>query len=470
VRRIAVALVAGCAATPLAREPELPPVRPAPLAPVLVERAETAPDAEIARMVAGVDGERMHADVRTLAAFGTRHSLSDAQQEKRGVGAAARWLRARFAEILPSSGGRLQVALEDFVAPAGPRIPKPWPMQNVVAVLPGSEPGRAVVVSGHYDSRASDVTNATIDAPGANDDASGVAVVLEACRAMAPHRFAATIVFAAVTGEEQGLFGSQALVERLKRDRIDVDAMLTNDIVGASRAASGRSDDARVRVFSAGLPSEPALRDRFLSVGGEADGPSRQLARATVEATRSYLAGFEALLVPRLDRYLRGGDHKPFQEAGFPAARLTEVEENFRRQHQDVRTEGGIEYGDLPEHVDPVYMANVARVNIATLASLARAPAAPEPVRLDVRGLDEDTTILFVPSADPAVRYEVLARPSAATEWRQTFAVDRSGSARIPLSKDHFTFALRAIGPRGHKSLAVFPLPLKAGEPWPLKE
>jgi hypothetical protein len=413
-------------------------------------------------MVAAIDGARMHADVRALAAFGTRHSLSDAKHEKRGVGAAARWLAARFGEMTPSSGGRLQVALEDFTAPAGPRIPKPWPMQNVVAVLRGSEPGRAVVVSGHYDSRASDVNDATIDAPGANDDASGVAVVLEACRVMAPHRFSATVVFAAVTGEEQGLFGARALVERLKKDGITVDAMLTNDIVGASVAAGGRSDRGHVRVFSPGLPHDPALRDQFLSVGGEADGPSRQLARATAEATRSYVSGFDVLLVPRLDRYLRGGDHKPFHEAGFPAARLTEVDENFNRQHQDVRTEKGVEYGDLPEFVDPAYMANVAKVNVATLASLARAPAAPRGVQLDVRGLDEDTTLLFEPSEDRAVRYEVLARPAASSEWRDAFPADQSGRVRIPLSKDHFTFALRAIGPRGHRSLAVFPLPLRS--------
>jgi hypothetical protein len=319
-----------------------------------------------------------------------------------------------------------------------------------------------IVVSGHYDSRASDIMNATIDAPGANDDASGVAVVLEACRAMAPHRFEATVVFAAVSGEEQGLLGSQALVERLKGERIE--AMFTNDIVGSSRSASGRTDTSRVRVFSPGLPFDPALRDQLLAVGGESDGPSRQLARAVRESAASYVGGFEALLVHRLDRYLRGGDHKPFHEAGAPAVRFTEVEENFRRQHQDVRTEGGVDYGDLAEHVDPAYMANVARVNVASLASLARAPMAPREVRLDVRGLDEDTTLLYGPDEDPAVGYEALARPTHAPFWTRSFPVGRSGQARIPLSKDHWVFGLRAVGPKGHRSLPVFPLPLKAGD------
>jgi hypothetical protein len=436
------------------------------------EQSETPPgapiDDEISAMVRAVDGRRMLDDVRALAAFGTRHSLSDTKSNTRGVGAAARFLEARFREIAATSGGRLEVAMHDFVAPKGPRVPQPWPMQNVLATLPGTAAGaeaRVLVVSGHYDSRASDIMNAAIDAPGANDDASGVAVVLEACRAMAPYRFEATLVFAAVSGEEQGLLGSQALVERLKGARVE--AMFTNDIVGNSRAASGRADTARVRVFSAGLPHDPALRDELLAIGGESDGPSRQLARAVREAAASYVSGFEALLVHRLDRYLRGGDHKPFHEAGAPVVRFTEVEENFHRQHQDVRTEGGVDYGDVAEHVDPAYMANVARVNVASLASLARAPMAPQKVRLDVRGLDEDTTLLYVPDESPTVGYEVLARPTQAPLWTRSFPLDRSGRARIPLSKDHWIFALRAVGPKGHRSLPVLPLPLKAGDAWP---
>jgi hypothetical protein len=429
-------------------------------------------DNEISAMVASVDGQRMHADVRRLAEFGTRHSLSDTKSETRGIGAATRWLKKRFEEIAPAAKGRLEVRLHDYVAPKGQRIPKPWPMQNVIATLRGTATGpaaRAIVISGHLDSRATDVMNATIDAPGANDDASGVSVVLEACRALAPYSFEATVVFAAVTGEEQGLFGSSALVQKLNADGLRVEAMLTNDIVGASRSASGRVDNQRVRVFSAGLPHDAALRDQFLSVGGESDGPSRQLARAVRESATSYVADFEAMVVHRLDRYLRGGDHKPFQEAGVPAVRMTEVEENFRRQHENVRKEAGIEYGDVAEHVDPNYIRNVARVNIAALASLARAPAAPKIVRLDVRGLDEETTLLFVPDPNPAVGYEVLARPTDISTWTRRFPADRSGQVRIPLSKDHWLFALRAISPGGHPSLAVFPLPLKAGDPWPPK-
>lgn len=418
-------------------------------------------------MVRAVDPTRAKDVVTRLAAFGTRHSLSDQKSETRGIGAAARHVAARFREIAKESGGRLQVELSDYTAPKGPRVPKPWPMQNVVAVLPGNDPKRVIVLTGHLDSRATDVMNATIDAPGANDDASGVAVVVEACRVMAAHHFEASLVFAAVSGEEQGLLGSTALVEKLKKDGVHVDAMLTNDIVGASRAASGRSDKHRVRVFSAGLPADAKERERYLAVGGEADGPGRQLSRAVEEAAFRYADGFAAMSVLRFDRYLRGGDHRPFHEAGVPAARLTEVDEDFRHQHQDVKTEAGVEYGDLPKFVDADYVANVARVNVAAVASLARAPAAPKHVRLDTRGLDEDTTLLFVPNPTPGVSYQVLARPTHLSTWTQTFHVDATGKIRIPLSKDHWTFGLRAIGPKGHTSLAVFPLPLMANDPWP---
>jgi hypothetical protein len=431
------------------------------------EAGHDSSDPEIHAMVRAVDAARTRASVERLAKFGTRHSLSDQKSDTRGIGAAARDLAQRFREIGSASGGRLKVELHDYVAPKGPRVPNPWPMQNVVALLPGNDPKRVIVLTGHLDSRASDVMNATVDAPGANDDASGVAVVLEACRVMATHHFEASVMFAAVTGEEQGLLGASALVEKLKKDGMVVEAMFTNDIVGASRAQSGRSDKRHVRVFSSGLPADPKERERFLAVGGENDGPGRQLSRAVDEAAFRYAQGFGTIPVHRFDRYLRGGDHRPFHEAGVPAVRLTEVDEDFRHQHQDVRVEGGVKYGDLPELVDPEYVANVTRVNVAAAAVLARAPAAPRHVRLDTRGLDEDTTLLFVPSAAPGVSYQVLARPTNLSTWTQTFRADASGKVRIPLSKDHWVFGLRAVGPRGHTSLAVFPLPLLASDPWP---
>lgn len=421
-------------------------------------------------MVRAVDPKRAMGIVERLAAFGTRHSLSDPRSETRGIGAAARHLAARFREIAEQSGGRLQVELMDYTAPKGPRVPKPWPMQNVVALLPGNDPKRVIVLTGHLDSRATDVMNATTDAPGANDDASGVAVVMEACRVMAAHHFEASILFAAVSGEEQGLLGSTALLEKLKKDGFHVDGMLTNDIVGASQAANGRSDKRNVRVFSAGLPADPKERDRYLAVGGEADGPGRQLSRALEEAAFRYADGFGITPVSRFDRYLRGGDHRPFHEAGVPAVRLTEVDEDFRHQHQDVKTEAGVEYGDLPEFVDAEYLANVTRVNVAGVATLARAPAAPKHVRLETRGLDEDTTLLFVPLSTPGVSHQVLARPTHLSTWTRTFHADASGKVRIPLSKDHWIFGLRAVGPKGHPSLAVFPLPLLANDPWPPSE
>jgi Zn-dependent M28 family amino/carboxypeptidase len=423
-------------------------------------------DAEIQKMVDAVDVGRIEADVERLVSFGTRHSLSDTASDTRGVGAAARWVRARFAEAGVSSNGRLLARLEDYVAPPGKRVPREWPMQNVVAILPGTDPAAgAFVVSGHLDSRALDVMDAESDAPGANDDASGVAVALEACRVMAPHRFRATIVFAAVTGEEQGLLGSAALAKRLAADGTRVQGMFTNDIVGSSVATNGETDRHRVRVFSPGLPHDPAARDLYLSVGGENDGPSRQLARAVREAAETYVPGFEAMLVFRLDRYLRGGDHRPFHEAGAPAVRFTEVLEHYRRQHENVRTENDVVYGDTIDHVDFPYAANVARVNVAALATLARAPAAPDDARLDVRGLTNDSRILWTPR--PGVSYEVVVRPTDAPAWAEVLDVDTPGDFTVRRSKDHFHLGLRAVDAAGHRSRVVFPMPLKEGDPWP---
>jgi hypothetical protein len=414
-------------------------------------------------MLATVDAARIDADVRKLASFGTRHSLSDTTSETRGIGAASRWVRGRFETIAPVAGGRLEARLEAFDVPAGPRVPTAVTMHNVVAELRGSgAPGRYVIVSGHLDSRVTDVMDAEKDAPGANDDASGVAAVLEACRVMAPYTFEATVLFVAVSGEEQGLFGSKALASRLAAEKAEVLAMLTNDIVGASVSSSGASDKAHVRVFSAGLPPPGPLFDALLAVGGEADSPSRQLARSVEESAAIYLDDFSATVVGRLDRYLRGGDHRPFYEAGYPAARLTEVHENFERQHRDVE---GERFGDVVEAVDPAYVANVVRVNVAALATLARAPSPPAEARLDVRGLAEDTTVLWAPL--PGARYELLARPTTAPSWTEHLDAGTTGTFTVALSKDNWHFGLRALDAEGHASLAVFPLPLKEGQAWP---
>lgn len=471
------ALALGACARPLPPSPPPPAVTAQP-APVTVSTIEDDPDAgaapfagrdrEIAAMVASVRPSRMRADVAALAGFGTRHSLSATESDQRGIGAARRWLKSRFQAIVPASGGRLRVEVQDYTAPAGKRIPKPWPMQNVLAVLPGTATGKAartLVVSGHYDSRATDIMDAKSDAPGANDDASGVAVVLEACRALAPYRFKATIVFAAVSGEEQGLFGSTAIAAKLSKQGARVEGMITNDIVGQSVAASGRSDKRHVRLFSAGLPADAAQRDALLHVGAASDGPDRELARALDEAAQQYVTGFSPMLVFRADRYLRGGDQMPFHAAGVPAVRFTEVDEDFHHQHQDVRKEGGVQYGDLPRFVDADYMANVARVDIAALASIARAPLPPKEARLDVRDLAEDTTVLF--TARPGVDYEVVARPTDAPRWTRHVPAGRSGSVTVPLSKDHWLFGVRAVDEAGHRSPAVFPLPLREGDAWP---
>lgn len=393
--------------------------------------------------------------MRELAAFPTRHTLSGA----RGVDAAARYLEREFAAISRTTGGRLQVVRDTWTQPAGNRLPAPARLTNVIATLPGeSEPERVIIVSGHYDSRVSDVMNAVSPAPGANDDASGVAVVLELARLMAGRRFGATIVFAALTGEEQGLYGSTHLAEQMATQKRSVVAMITNDIVGNSRGQNGVKDDKRVRVFAAGYdPAEPPAQTvRRRAWGTDADTPARTLARGLVDAVRRYVKDFEATLVYRNDRYGRGGDHSPFLARGYAAVRLTEPNENWRHQHQDLRMENGVVYGDLPDFVDYAYLGRVAQVNTALIADLALAPPAPTSVTL-TGDLSPDTTLSWTSRASTAI--EVLWRRTTASDWEGKRLVQASATTiTLPLSKDDYLFGVRSVGPSGARSLPVVPV------------
>ncbi len=417
-----------------------------------VHAAPPEKDAEVQVAVNAVAAPGLEHTVRTLAAFPTRHTLSAS-----GSAAASEWIYGQFAAISKSTGGRLQVARDTWTQPAGERLVAPVKMTDIVATLPGdAKPERIVIISGHYDSRVTDVMNATGDAPGANDDASGVAVALELARVMSSHHYPATVKFVAVTGEEQGLYGSTHLAQEMADGKQDVLAMITNDIVGSSHGQGGLHDATHVRVFASGVdPTEtPKLAAGRRAAGTDADTPARTLARAVSDADRSYVPGFGTVIIYRLDRYLRGGDHAPFVQHGYAAVRLTEPNEDWRHQHQDVRVENGVQYGDLPQFVDFAYLANVARVNAAAVASLASAPAPPPNVLLKA-DLSPVTTLTWDAVPDAAA-YDVLWRPTSAADWQGSRQV-QARTVTLPLSKDDYLFAVRSVSASGARSLPSIP-------------
>jgi hypothetical protein len=422
-----------------------------------------APDADLRAILAAVDRDRIEATVRKLVSFGTRHTLSTQDDPDRGIGAARDWIFATMQSYAARSGGRMTVEKQSYVQQPASRIPTATTITNVVATLRGSSsPDRVYVVSGHYDSRVTDVMNFTSDAPGADDDASGVAVSMELARVMATHRPEATIVFAAVAGEEQGLYGSTHLAEQLKQAGKDVQGMFTNDIVGSSTADDGARDPRSIRLFAEGVPTDETEAEANVrrSVGGENDSPARQLARFVTEVADARQTGMHVRVIYRRDRYLRGGDHIPFLERGFAAARFTEPNEDYAHQHQDVRVEGGKQYGDLPEFCDFGFIARTAKVNGAALWSLAVAPGTPKNVRVDTSVLTNDTRLLW--DADPAAdgaRYEIVWRPTIEDDWTHVIDAGTATSATVNLSKDNVFFGVRAVDADGHRSPAAFPVP-----------
>lgn len=425
---------------------------------------------EIARLVSDIDAANIERTIRKLVSFGTRNTLSTQTDPNRGIGAAKDWLYAEFENISRESGGRLKVEMQSFEQPSGPRIPRPTRLTNIIAMLPGDKytpEQRVYVVSGHYDSMPSSPTDSTSDAPGANDDASGTAAVLEMARVMSKSHFDAPIVFMAVAGEEQGLLGAAYSAEQMKQKGWRVQAMLTNDIIGNSRGGhyrAGIHDDKAVRVFSEGVPTDetPAQAMIRRGVGGENDGPSRQLARYIKETGKRFVPGFRVTLVYRRDRYGRGGDHIPFLERGFPAIRFTEPNEDYRHQHQNVRVDSstGVQYGDLPEFVDFPYAARVARVNAAALAMLASAPDSPRGATVSAR-LSYDTTLSWASSTETDIAgYEVVWRPTDAPLWTKSRLVGNVNTfTLLGLSKDNFLFGVRAVDTLGRKSPVSYPRP-----------
>jgi hypothetical protein len=422
-------------------------------------------DPQITAALADISAQRIQANIEKLVSFQTRLTLSaqdpDSIKAGHGIGAAREWIKAEFESYSRACGGCLEVKTDSFTENPADRIPKPTAITNIYAVLKGTDPENAkriVLVTGHYDSRNGDTLDATGIAPGANDDGSGTAVSLECARVLSKLKFPGTIIFLTVAGEEQGLNGSAHFAKMAKDQGWDIEAALNNDIVGGDR--SPQQNPAIVRVFSEGVPlaaTDAELR-RIRNLGGENDSASRQLARYVAEVGRTYQTAAKPLVVFRLDRYLRGGDHISFNEQGYAAVRLTEYREDYNHQHQNVRTENGIEYGDVPKFVNFDYVANVARVNAATLASLASAPASPAKVRLQTKQLENDSTLTWE-AAPGAASYEVLWRDTASPEWEQAKSVGNGTHTMLPLSKDNVIFAVRALDSAGHRSLPVVPQP-----------
>ena len=429
------------------------------------QRPNEKPNAEIQKMVREISAKNIEASIRKLVSFGTRNTLSEQDNPNRGIGAARDWLFAEFQKAAAQSGGRMTVEKQAFEQPKAPRVPEPTVITNVVATLKGAQAesaDRVYVVSGHYDSMCGSPTDGKCDAPGANDDASGAAAVLEMARVMAKYKFDATIVFMAVAGEEQGLLGATYFAEQAKKNNVDIDAMFTNDIIGNSLGGNGVRDRRTVRVFSEGVPSNETQQDATTrrSVGGENDSQSRQLARFIKEVADRYVPSMKISMIYRRDRYGRGGDHIPFLERGYAAVRFTEPNENYHHQHQNVRLENGIQYGDLPQFVDFTYVANVARVNAAALAMLASAPARPKNVTM-AGGLSNDTELKWDANREPdTAGYEIVWRDTTAAAWTNSRPVGNVTTFTMKgMSKDNYFFGVRALDKEGNRSPVTYPRP-----------
>ncbi|MGI4020783.1 MAG: M28 family metallopeptidase [Janthinobacterium lividum] len=436
-------------------------------------------DPQISKMVDEVSSKNIEAIVRKLVSFKTRHTLSDTTSKTTGIGAARNWIKAEMERYATASNGRMKVEFDTFIQPAGGRIDKPTVLKNVLATLKGTDSNdtRIYMVSGHYDSRVNDVMNTNAVEPGAVDDASGTALSMELARVMAKTSFPATIIFMAVVGEEQGLNGSTNVAKRAKAENWNIDAMLNNDIVGNTYGMeTGLKDNRSIRVFSEGVPST-AIASRtdtlvarragiainsLVGNGGENDSPSRQLARYTKEIGERYVAQLDVKLIYRRDRFLRGGDQTPFLQQGFTAVRFTEMNEDFNRQHQDIRTEKGVTYGDLPDFADYDYTRKVARMNLSILANLALAPAEPQNVGVITSGLTNKIQLKWeAPKAGkkPA-GYYVLMRETISPYWEKKFFVTDT-KAVLDYSKDNYFFAVQAVDELGHESLPIVPKPVR---------
>jgi len=459
-----IGLMTGCAS--VIPPPTSGPPAGEPTAAAAMSGAQTT----LAQLAAGVSEARLRSDIEKMVSFGTRHSLSDPASDSRGIGAARRWVEAEFGRISERCGGCLEVETPGDTVKA-PRVPDPTQIVNVLAVQKGiADPGRVIIISAHLDSRVSDVMDATSDAPGANDDASGVAAVLEAARILSSGRYPATIVYAALSGEEQGLLGGKILADYAKAQRWRVMAVLNNDIIGNTLGSSGVRVEDRVRVFTEGVRvlETAAMRDARTANGGETDSPSRNLARFIDRIAREEGGDvLDVAMVYRRDRFGRGGDQIRMLEAGFPSVRITEAAENYARQHQDLRTENGVAYGDTIEGVDFPYLRRVTQLNVMSLAALALAP--PPPSGVEISGaVSPDTTIRWRP-APGATRYRVWRRETTSPVWTDVTEVpgDRTETTLAGIVIDDWFFGVSAVTADGYESPVQFAGPVGEFSPPP---
>ncbi len=434
---------------------------------LFAQKSKEKPNAEIQKMLKEVSAKNIETTIRKLASFGTRNTLSEQDNPTRGIGAARDYLYGEFQKISNDCGNCLTVEKQTFTqaATANGRVKSPTVLTNVYAILKGTtDPTRVYVVSGHYDSMCNlDATDATCDAPGANDDASGTAASLEMARVMSKHKFDATIIFMTVPGEEQGLLGATYFAEQAKKNAMNIEAMFTNDIIGGVTSYKNAPDRQSVRVFAEGVSSDETEQQANTrrSVGGENDSASRQLGRFIKETADVYSPKFRVQLIYRRDRYLRGGDHIPFLENGFAAVRFTEPHEDYTHQHQSVKMVDGKQYGDLPEFVDFDYVANVTRVNAAALSMLALAPAKPKNVGVLTKELTNDTDLKWDANTDADLAgYEVVWRDTTSAFWTNSVFIGNVLTYKAKeMSKDNYFFGVRAVDKNGNKSPVVYPKP-----------
>ena len=420
-------------------------------------------DPEIAKMVSEVSADSLKSYIGTLVSFGTRNTLSTQTNPKKGIGAARIWMLKKFNEFAKNSEGRLTAFIDTTtIEPNGRRVDVPVVLGNVMATLKGTDPNdnRIFIISGHLDTRRTDVMDRTGDAPGANDDGSGTAAVIECARIISQHAFSATVIFVAVSGEEQGLLGSTFMADKAKKENWNVEGVFNNDIIGSNNSnETNIINNTKVRIFSEGIPTTANEKDiaRIRALGLENDSKSRELARYVKEIGERYVDNLDVVMVYRTDRFLRGGDHLPYLKNGFTAVRITEMNENFTRQHQDVRVENGIQYGDLPEFVDYEYLRKNTSLNLANLANLAKAPSVPEEVKIEVKNLSNSSALSWMaPKSGKVKGYYILMRETTSPVW-QTKIFTFENKITLPYSKDNYFFAVQSVNESGNESLPVIP-------------
>lgn len=421
-------------------------------------------DPQIEDMVKEVSLDSLRSYIDKLVSFGTRSTLSSTTDKKRGIGPAREWVLMKFQQFAQNSGGRLEAKLDTVTLPADKRrLDVATNLGNVIAYLIGTDPTdkRVFMISGHIDSRSTDVMNRTNDAPGANDDGSGVAAVLEAARIMSKQSFPATILFVAFSGEEQGLLGAEYMAAKMKEQQIELEALLNNDIMGSNHSnGTNIINNTMVRVFSEGLPAFETDKKAGMirSMGLENDGASRQLARYIKEVGERYVDNLEVKLIFRSDRFLRGGDQTPFLQKGFTAIRVSEMNENFDHQHQDLKTVNNIEYGDLAKFMDFEYLRKNTALNLACLANLAKSPAKPVQVKMEVKSLSNFTTLSWpTTSGKNANGYYILVRESSSPVWQKKIYT-KQNTISLPYSKDNYVFAVQSVSIQHNESLPVMPV------------